>query len=259
MPGAQPVLYPETPVSGQRAQRGAQADVSPQLAVVVPTLREAGTIRSVLERVRVSLDPLGIPFEVLVVDDDSRDGTDSIVAEIAEQDPRVRWLLRKGERGLSGAIAYGWRHSEAEILGVIDADLQHPPELLCDLWKAIQTGADMAVASRYSFHREIQNWSRFRKLLSRLAISPAMPLLKPGVRVHDPMSGFFLVRRRCIEALTLQPQGFKILLEILVRGNVGSVTEVPFAFGTRQGGASKASLKVGLDYLRLLAKLWVRH
>jgi len=259
MPGAQPALCAEIPVSDQRVHRGALAGTSPQLTMVIPTLREAQTIRTLLERVRGSLDPLGIPFEVLVVDDDSRDGTDSIVAAIAERDPRVRWLLRKGERGLSGAIAYGWRHSRAEILGVIDADLQHPPELLADLWKAIQTGADMAVASRYAFSGEIENWSYFRKLLSRLAISPAMPLLKPAVRVHDPMSGFFLVRRRCIEALTLQPQGFKILLEILVRGNVRSVREVPFAFGTRQGGASKASLKVGVDYLRLLAKLWARH
>jgi dolichol-phosphate mannosyltransferase len=259
MPGAKPVLREENPVSSQYVEPPAQPLASPELAVVIPTLREAETIGPVLDRVRDALDPLGIAYELVVVDDDSRDGTELIVGGIATQDPRVRWLVRRGARGLSGAIAYGWRHSQAGILGVIDADLQHPPELLGDLWAAIQAGADLAIASRYSTRTAPHNWSRFRQWLSHMAIWPALPLLRPSIHVSDPMSGFFLLRRRCIEALTVQPEGFKILLEILVRGQVRSVTEVPFVFGTRQGGTSKASIKVGLDYFRLLTKLWAKR
>ena len=259
MPGAKPVLCVEKSVSNQSAQPPAQPLPFPQLAIVIPTLREAETIGTVLDRVRKTLDPLGIAYELVIVDDDSQDGTDLIVGGIAAQDPRVRWLLRQGVRGLSGAIAYGWRHSQAGILGVIDADLQHPPELLGDLWAAIQAGADLAIASRYFPRASIHNWSRLRQWLSHMAIWPALPLLRPHIHLSDPMSGFFLLRRRCIEALAVQPEGFKILLEILVRGQVRSVTEVPFVFGTRQGGISKASVKVGVHYLRLLTKLWGRR
>ena len=121
-----------------------------KLALVLPTHHEAGNIQTVLQRVRASLDPLGIPYEVIVVDDDSRDGTAEIVHAISECDPRVRLLVRSNARGLGGAVVYGWERSEAEIVGVIDADLQHPPELLPQLWKAIESGAELALASRYA-------------------------------------------------------------------------------------------------------------
>src|SRR5882672_8425816 len=113
-----------------------------KLALVVPTLREADNIRTVLDRIRQSLDPLGFAYEILVVDDDSGDGIESIVQEISRDDSRVRLLLREGERGLGGAVLYGWRHTDAEVLGVIDADLQHPPELLPRLWAALDGGRD---------------------------------------------------------------------------------------------------------------------
>src|SRR3979411_1037611 len=117
-----------------------------KLALVVPTLGEAANIRTVLRRVRTSIDPLGIPYELIVVDDDSRDGTAEIVHQISEADPRVRLLVRSNARGLAGAVVHGWQQSEAEIVGVIDADLQHPPELLPQLWKAVDSGTDLAVA-----------------------------------------------------------------------------------------------------------------
>jgi len=98
-----------------------------KLAIVVPTLREAENIQVLLDRIRLSLDPLGFPYEVIVVDDDSRDGIDTIVQEIGVSDPRVRLSVRTGERSLGGAVLHGWRQTNAEILAVIDADLQHPP------------------------------------------------------------------------------------------------------------------------------------
>jgi dolichol-phosphate mannosyltransferase len=237
-----------------------EASASPvpvaKLAIVVPTLCEAENIQVLLDRIRQSLDPLGFPYELIVVDDDSRDGIDTIVQEIAASDPRVRLLVRTGERSLGGAVLYGWAHTDADILCVIDADLQHPPELLPQLWKAMDAGNDVVLASRYAPQGGLSNWHPARHLLSCMAIWLTYPLQKPGIHVKDPMAGFFMVRRSCLRAVNLHGQGFKILLEILVRANVRSVAEVPFTFGRRRAGASKASLKVGLDYIALLYKLW---
>ncbi|HZR30288.1 MAG TPA: polyprenol monophosphomannose synthase [Terriglobales bacterium] len=228
----------------------------PQLAVVIPTLHEAKNIKAVLERIRGSLDPLDINYELIVIDDDSRDGTESIVKHVAQQDTRVRLLLRQNQRGLAGAIAHGWRHSQAEVLGVIDADLQHPPEVLPELWKTMQAGHDLVIASRYAAPGGMREWNLIRRLLSKISTRLAWPFQRPGIRVKDPLSGFFLVRRSSLDGISLQPEGFKILLEILVKGRIRSVAEVPFVFGLRQAGSSKADLSTGWHYLRLLERLW---
>jgi dolichol-phosphate mannosyltransferase len=235
---------------------GSARTAAPRLALVIPTLHEGANIASVINRIRGSLDPLGISYQVIVVDDDSRDGTDTIVQKLTEADPRVRLLVRTGKRGLGGAAVHGWQHSDAEILGLIDADLQHPPELLPQLWSAIETGSDLVLASRYAPRGNMRQWNPVRQMLSRFAIWMTRPLQKAGIHVADPMSGFFLVRRSCVEDVTLQTQGFKILLEILTRGKIRSVTEVPFEFGLRQAGTSKAGIKEGVGYLWLLGRLW---
>lgn len=227
-----------------------------KLALVIPTLCEAENIGGLLDHVRSVLDPVGIPYEILVVDDDSPDGTGAVVSAISLKDPRVRLLVRKGQRGLSGAILHGWQNTDAAILGVMDADLQHPPELLPQLLSAIQAGSDIAIGSRYTPGGELGSWNPVRKLLSAAAVWVTLPLQKAGLRAKDPMSGFFLVRRRCLKQVTFQRFGFKLLLEVLVRGRIGSVAEVPFAFGSRYRGASKAGFKVGWDYARLLARLY---
>ena len=233
-----------------------QGRAQERLALVIPTLREADNIGGLLGHVRSVLDPLGIAYEILVVDDDSRDGTEEIVSAIAQEDPRVRLLVRKGERGLSGAVLYGWRQSDAAILGVMDADLQHPPELLPKLIAAIFAGNDMAIGSRYTAGGELGAWNPVRKLLSTAAVWATWPIQRAGIRAKDPMTGFFLVRRACVDGIAFQPSGFKLLLEILVRGRIRSVTEVPLAFGSRNRGASKANFKVGWDYAKLLASLY---
>jgi dolichol-phosphate mannosyltransferase len=245
-----------TVASGVRNRVSLHTDRAPKLAIVIPAFREAGNIRELLERIQRSVDPLGVTYESIVVDDDSGDGIESLVKELSDKDPRIRLLVRKNVRGLAGAIMYGWHNTDAEILGAIDADLQHPPELLPQLWHALQSGADSVVASRYAPQSSRPNWNRFRHLVSQLAIWMARPLQKPAIRVWDPMSGFFLVRRSCIETVPFQTEGFKILLEILARGKIRSVVEVPFTFGKRHAGKSKASPRVAIDYLRLLMRLW---
>ncbi len=237
-------------------QARVQERVQDRLALVIPTLREADNIGGLLVHIRSVLDPLGMAYEILVVDDDSRDGTEEIVSAIAQKDPHVRLLIRKGERGLSGAVLYGWRQTNAAILGVMDADLQHPPELLPKLIAAIFAGNDLAIGSRYTAGGQLGKWNPVRKWLSMAAIWATWPIQRPGVRAHDPMTGFFLVRRACIDGIAFQPAGFKLLLEILVRGRLRSVAEVPLAFGSRAQGASKANFKVGWDYAKLLARLY---
>ena len=230
-----------------------------RLALIIPTLREADNLRGLLGRVRSVLDPLGMAYEIIVVDDDSRDGTEEIVSAISREDPRVRLLIRKGERGLSGAVLYGWRHTEAEILGVMDADGQHPPDLLPALISAILAGNDLAIGSRYTAGVEVGKWNPVRKLLSAAAVWATWPIQRAGIRAHDPMTGFFLVRRACVHGIAFQPSGFKLLLEILVRGRLRSVAEVPLAFGSRNRGTSKANFKVGWDYAKLLARLYAER
>ncbi len=232
--------------------------VSPlKLAVVIPTLNEAGNMPSLLTRLRSALDPAKIEYELIVVDDDSSDGTADVVRNIAKQDPRVSVLVRKGQRGLAGAVIHGWANTDASLLGVIDADLQHPPEVLPELLDAVVKGKDIAIASRYatSTKDSVREWSKARLLISRASTLATAPLQRKNVRIKDPMSGFFVVRRACIEGINLQPQGFKILLEILVKGRIQSTVEVPFNFATRHSGKSKADFKVALHYFTLLGKL----
>ena len=225
------------------------------LALVIPTLREAANLLELLTRLRKVLDGLHLPCEILVVDDDSGDGTAGIVHALARKDERVRLLVRKGERGLSGAILDGWLRTGATMLGVMDADLQHPPELVPELVAAILRGNDLAIGSRYATGGGLGPWNPVRRLLSTAALRVTRPLQMKGIRVKDPLSGFFLVRRECLGAASYQRSGFKLLLEILVRGRVRSVAEIPFAFGQRRAGASKFSFKVAFEFVRLLARL----
>jgi dolichol-phosphate mannosyltransferase len=254
-------IAPSYTLPDDSAKRSSTADSSapPELALIIPTLREAKNLPGLLDHIRRVLDPVGIGYEIIVVDDDSRDGTEEIVSALGREDARVRLLIRRGELGLSGAVLYGWRATEASILGVMDADLQHPPELLPALIAAILEGNDLAIGSRYIAGGGVGSWNPIRRWLSTVAVWATWPIQRPGVRAHDPMTGFFLLRRAAIDGIDFQPTGFKLLLEILVRGRLHKVKEVPLAFGLRAQGASKANFKVGWDYAKLLARLYAER
>ena len=224
-------------------------------ALVVPTINEVANIKVSLDRAVTALSRLPIPWEIIVVDDQSSDGTPDIVRRFAESESRVRLLVRAGKKGLAGAIAYGWAQTDADLLGVIDADLQHPPELLPTLINKVSDGCDIAIASRYVQPHSIEGWSPLRAAISRMTLLASKPVQKPFLAVKDPMSGFFVLRRICISGLDFQPTGFKLLLEILARGHINSVTEVPFKFAPRHQGKSKANLMTAVHYLSLLWRL----
>jgi dolichol-phosphate mannosyltransferase len=242
--------------SGEKAKLCEAIPRSPALALVIPTLREARNIKPLLERVRASLDPCDLAYEVIVVDDESCDGIDAIVEEFARRDPRIRLIVRTCERGLAGAVVRGWAETDANVLAVMDADLQHPPEMLPRLVAEMERGADLVVGSRYACGGCMRGWKILRQLISRIAIWMTHPVQRTGIRARDPMSGFFMVRRECIERIELRKTGFKILLEILARAEIRSVVEVPFTFGRRHAGASKANVRVAVDYIALLFRLY---
>jgi dolichol-phosphate mannosyltransferase len=242
--------------SGEKAKPCEADPCTPTLAIIIPTLRESRNIRPLLSRVRTALDPYDRAYEVIVVDDASGDGIEEIIAEMASEDPRVRLVVRTGERGLAGAVLRGWEETNAAMLAVMDADLQHPPELLPKLWAELDTGADLVVGSRYADGGCMRGWKLVRQVISRIAIWMTLPVQRTGLRAKDPMSGFFMIRRSCIERIELQKTGFKILLEILARAEIHSVVEVPFTFGRRYAGASKANLGVAMNYVGLLVRLY---
>jgi dolichol-phosphate mannosyltransferase len=226
-----------------------------RFALAVPTLNEAGNIERLLREVQSVLDPLERPYEIVIVDDGSDDGTPEIVQQYSEIDPRIRLLTRQHVRGLAGAVLHAWNHCDGDLLGVIDADLQHPPGVLPFLLEAMDEGNDIAIASRYVAKDGVTEWNPLRVAISRASTWATVPLQRRGVRVKDPMSGFFVVRREAVDGIEFETKGFKLLLEILVRARIRSVREIPFHFGVRHAGKSKAGASVAFHYLQLLGKL----
>ena len=224
-------------------------------ALVVPTLNESGNIDRVLTQITDALRDSPYEYKILVVDDGSSDGTVGKAEAWSKRDQRVRLISRSGEKGLAGAVLYGWSQCRADLLGVMDADLQHPPELLPELLKETER-ADIAIASRYAKHDGTKGWNPLRAWISRLSTLAAAPFVsKKHLGVTDPMSGFFIIHRRCIGGLSFQTTGFKLLLEILVRGRIRNAREIPYHFGLRYAGRSKASAAVAFHYLHLLSRL----
>ncbi|MEQ8752564.1 MAG: glycosyltransferase [Coleofasciculus sp. G1-WW12-02] len=228
-----------------------------RFSLIIPTYKEAKNIPQIVEQLSRLLDSqLAGDYELIVVDDNSPDDTWKVALELTADYPQLQVMRRIDERGLSTAVIRGWQVARGEVLGVIDADLQHPPELLLQLWGEIQRGADLAVASRHVEGGGVSDWSIIRRFLSRGAQTIGLILL-PGVigRVSDPMSGYFMVRRQCLVGRPLSPLGYKILIEVLGRGRVPWIGEVGYVFQERQAGESKVTWKQYVEYLQHLLRL----
>ena len=233
-----------------------------ELSLVVPTRDERDNVSPLLARLD-NVDP-DVRLEVLFVDD-SDDDTPGVIRKLAARSSRRVAVIHRAsaqrDGGLGGAVLAGLKAARSEWVCVMDADLQHPPELLGVLLEeARRSGADVVVASRYCPGGEVGNFSAVRTTLSRSSALVARTLFPRRLRrVSDPLSGFFLIRRTAVDLTDLRPRGFKILLEILVRGGPLSTSEVPFRFGDRHAGESKASLREGFRYVRRLIELRARR
>jgi dolichol-phosphate mannosyltransferase len=229
----------------------------PLLSLVLPTYNETGNLPRLIPRLTSVLDRVGAPFEIIVVDDDSPDGTWALAGEMALADPRLRVIRRRGERGLATAVVAGWRGARGEILGVMDADLQYPPEGLPGLLDAIaEDGVDVVVASRYAPDACLGPWALRREIASRGSILLAQWALPRTLgQIEDPNSGYFLIRRRVIDNVDLRPIGFKILIEVLARGRWQRIVELPHAYEGRTEGTSKLGSRQTAEFLVHLARL----
>jgi len=227
----------------------------PQVSVIVPTFQEAGNLSLLVPRIGAALDKAALTYEVLVVDDDSQDGTSVVCKKLAREFP-LRLLTRVGQRGLATAVIHGLNAAAADRLVVMDADLSHPPESIAELVRALDSPAvDFVIGSRYVPGGQVDaGWTGFRRLNSGVAT-----LLARGLtRARDPMAGFFaLPKSTYTRAGTLRPLGYKIGLELMVRCNCQHLREVPITFLDRTHGKSKMDLGQQWLYLRHLGRLYL--
>ena len=241
------------------AQSGIVTIRSKSLSVIVPTYNESKNIVGILDSLRKHL-PIGIDTEIIVVDDNSPDGTGNIVEEYAknskkENSQSVQIIHRKTERGLSSAILAGIKYAKGDSVVVMDSDFSHPPQTIPKMIEELQKSeCDIVVASRYVNGGSVKGWPFKRKIISKGATKIARHGL--GIKIKDPMSGFFAFKRHIINNIKFDAIGYKILLEILVKARGVKVKEIPYEFINREEGSSKLDTSVAMDYVKSLWKLY---
>lgn len=221
------------------------------ISIVVPTYNERERLADLVEAIFAAYAAERVEGELIVVDDNSPDGTGALADQLAGR-YRIRVLHRAGKLGLGTAVIEGFAAATAPVVGVIDADLSHPPSLLPRMLAVMQgTAADVVVASRYVPGGGTRNWETSRLIMSRIACVMARGLTP----IRDATSGFFLIRRELARGVHISAGGFKICLELLVRSRPRAVVEVPYVFVGRTAGESKMNLTEALGYLHQLRAL----
>jgi dolichol-phosphate mannosyltransferase len=223
------------------------------VSVIAPTYNESKNIPVLVRRIDRAMHKNRMNYEIIVVDDNSPDNTYGIAKNLAKKYP-VRAFLRTKERGLSSAMYYGYKKARGNIVGWIDADLQHKPELIPDLVKAIRDeGYLMAIGSRLTKGGGVEGWSAYRRLVSLVGRILALPL----TRVKDTQSGFFFIKPEVIEGVKLRTIGYKLGLEVMVKGkHEKKIKEVPYVFLHRSVGKSKMNVKTYVDYVKHVITLY---
>jgi dolichol-phosphate mannosyltransferase len=224
---------------------------TPTVSIIVPTYQESANVPILFERVKVALD--GLPWEMIVVDDDSPDGTSNVAFGLAAKDRRLRCLRRVNRSGLAGAVIEGWMASSADFVAVIDGDLQHDESFLRLMHQILAEGrGDLVIGTRL----RKQSGGSLSPARQRLSDMGACFFRRiGGAAVTDPMSGFFMMRREIVSRLAprLSPDGFKILADVVLSadGNL-NIVEVPYGFRKRNAGESKLTPLVAIDFLGLV-------
>lgn len=221
--------------------------------MVVPTYNERDRLAELVRALFAAAESNGLSLELVVVDDNSPDGTGQLADTLAETH-RMRVIHRAGKLGLGTAVVEGFAVATAAIVGVMDADFSHPPALVPRMLAAFTaTRADVLVASRYVPGGSTPNWPAKRRLLSRMACWLARPLSP----IRDAASGFFLIHRALAQGVAIKAGGFKICLELIVRGWPRRLVELPYQFDDRELGESKMSTREAAGYLVQLRDLYV--
>ncbi len=228
--------------------------MKPEITVITPTYNERENIVKLIERLDKCLKEARITYEVVVVDDNSPDGTAEVVEGLISKYP-IKLVRRPSKLGLTSAVFEGLKHAEGTYVVVMDADLQHPPEVIPKLYLKALEGYDLVIASRYVPGGSVE--FPLHRLVISLGATLIARLLIPKVRkVKDPMSGFFLVKKDIIsKIIPTSPKSYKVLLEVLVLGNYERVCEVPYDFKERVGGRSKLGFKTILNYVKQVLNL----
>ena len=222
------------------------------VSVIVPTLNEADNVVAVIGAIDAALTNADVrDFEILIVDDESPDGTAQLAARCGN--PHTRVVRRSAQpRALAASVIDGIELARGEIVVVMDADFSHPPERVPALVRAVEEGAVVAVGSRYVPGGRMEDWPYSRQLVSRIACIFARPLTP----VRDATSGFFCSRRAALQSVTLSPHGFKIGLDVFVKlRRSGPIRELPYVFRDRRLGKSKFGAGTVLWFLRQVATL----
>lgn len=221
------------------------------ITVILPTFNEAENIKCMVPALSGLFLEQGIDGEIVIVDDNSTDGTADVASKLADKHP-VRVHVRKHERGLSKAVMDGFKLAEGDICIVMDADMSHPVEKIpAMIMPIVQQKCDVTVGSRYIPGGGCENWPIGRKVISRVA-----GLLAKGVTsLSDPTSGFMAIRKAVMNGIELDPRGWKIVLEVAVKTN-RRILEVPIIFKDRKEGESKLGFKAQTDYLHHLWRLY---
>ncbi len=231
-----------------------ESDAFCMVSVVVPTYREAENLPELVRRVHAAFSDSRRAYELVIVDDDSGDGTERVADGLTAEGYPLRLITRVGERGLSSAVIRGFREAKGDVLLCMDADLSHPPEAIPVLVDTLEReGADFVIGSRYVPGGETEeDWGFLRWLNSKVATL----LARPFTSARDPMAGFFALRRDAFErAAPLNPVGYKIGLELIVKCGCRDIREVAIRFANRKRGESKLSLKEQMNYLKHLKRL----
>ena len=224
-----------------------------ELSLVIPTFKEAENLRELYSRITKTLRLYN--FEVIFVDDNSPDGTAELAMDIGRNFGNVQVLKRNGKGGLSSAVLEGMGMARSDLVIVMDADLQHPPEALLGMVEKAFQGHDIVIASRYIPGGSIANWTALRRCISKGGIMLAHALLPETRKVRDPVSGFFMFRRQVVDGVKINASGFKILVEILAKGNYRTLAEYPFRFRSRMNGDSKFNAGIIMDYFLFVLRL----
>eukprot|EP00756_Hemistasia_phaeocysticola_P044706 Hpha_TRINITY_DN18499_c0_g1::TRINITY_DN18499_c0_g1_i1::g.165320::m.165320/K00721/DPM1; dolichol-phosphate mannosyltransferase len=227
------------------------------ISVIVPTYREAANIPALCRRLFDAAKGADKKVELIIVDDNSPDGTKEVCAGLEPQYPGLQLIVRTKERGLSSAVLKGFDSAKGRVLVCMDGDLQHPPECVPELARQLKGGINFALGSRYVGDAGIdRDWPVHRRVISWGARTLALPL----TAMSDPMSGFFAVDRDTYAKARplVSPVGYKIALEIYVKAGIRrlQLREIPFTFGKRVEGESKLTGKVIVHYLQHLYGLY---